>query len=29
VAGDTIIAPAGIDSYPGDKPEIVAYRLGG
>jgi outer membrane protein assembly factor BamB len=29
VAGDTVIAPAGMATQAGDKPEIVAYRLGG
>jgi outer membrane protein assembly factor BamB len=29
IAGDTVIAPAGIASAEGQTPEIVAYRLGG
>lgn len=29
VAGDTVVAPAGIASAEGQKPEIIAYRLGG
>jgi outer membrane protein assembly factor BamB len=29
VAGDTVVAPAGLASAEGQKPEIVAYRLGG
>jgi outer membrane protein assembly factor BamB len=29
VAGDTVIAPAGLASTEGQKPELVAYRLGG
>jgi outer membrane protein assembly factor BamB len=29
VSGDTVIAPAGVASTEGQKPQIVAYRLGG
>jgi len=29
IAGDTVVAPAGIASAEGQTPEIVAYRLGG
>ena len=29
VAGDTVIAPAGVATSPGQTPKLVAYRLGG